>query len=497
MTTSGQILRAIDPSHGTELPGDFPIASATQTIQAVEQAAAAAAAYAELDGEQRGNFLQTVAAGIEDLGEAVIERAHLETSLSLARLRDERGRTLGQLRMFADLVRTGDWIDARIDPGDPLRTPRPRPDLRRMLIPIGPVAVFAASNFPLAFSVAGGDTAAALAAGCPVVVKAHPGHPGTSALVAGALQRAVERAGLPPGVFQLLHGHVETARSLVLAPELRAVAFTGSLRAGRALMDIAASRPDPIPVFAEMGSVNPVFVMPQTLAARGSAIGTAIAKAVVLGYGQFCTNPGLVAVCEGPGLQEFLAAMAAEVAATPPATLLTSAIRAAFVDAFSRQRSTPGVQQLARVQLTGSSRDGQESGGLLSTDAATLIANPHLADEVFGPSSLMVKCRDFPEMLQLARALTGQLTASLYAEPTEWPDAKPLITCLVQRAGRLIANNVPTGVEVAHAMQHGGPWPAASDSRSTSVGSAAILRFARPICYQDFPQECLPSALRG
>ncbi len=426
----------------------------------------------------------------------VIER---ETALPRGRLVGERGRTVNQLRMFAAVVRDGGYLDARIDRGDPGRTPAPRPDVRRMLQPLGPVAVFGASNFPLAFSVAGGDTASALAAGCPVVVKGHPAHPGTSELVARAITTAVKRVGLPAGVFSLLHGRSrELGARLVQHAAIKAVGFTGSLAGGRALFDLAAARPQPIPVFAEMGSVNPVFIMPGAMRTRSAAIAAGLGRSVSLGVGQFCTNPGLVFVVGEDGLEAFTASLARTLSQTPVGVMLHEGIWTDYIQRVALQRQLPGVTMIAggpAVPFPANGSCSVKPVGLL-TDLETYNSAPRLLEEVFGPVTVVIKCPDVAALETIAAALPGQLTATVHAEHEEAGDAATLARVLGERAGRVIFNGFPTGVEVCHAMHHGGPYPATTDARATSVGSAAIERFLRPVCYQDFPATLLPAELR-
>lgn len=460
-------------------------ATATEIDQAVSAAAAAAPAFAATSGAQRAAFLEKIADELVALGPTLLERAHAETSLPMPRLEGERGRTAGQLRLFASLVREGSWVDARIDPALPQRTPLPRPDLRRVLQALGPVAVFGASNFPLAFSVAGGDTASALAAGNPVIVKAHPAHPGTSDLAAQAIASAARACGLPAGVFSMVHGtSPEVSLALVRHPLLEAVGFTGSTRAGRALFDAAAARPRPIPVFAEMGSVNPVFLLPTALAERTAALADGLNTSFTLGVGQFCTKPGLVVGVASPAWTAFAETLAAKARAVPTAPMLHAGIK----DAFTR-----GVAALSDVEWL-------VQGGhahVARVDAATLLARPELAHELFGPFTLLVTARDAAELRTLANALEGQLTATLHGTEADLTAAADLISILSRKAGRIVINGFPTGVEVSPAMHHGGPYPASTDPRFTSVGTAAIQRFARPICYQNLPDSLLPDALKS
>lgn len=488
--------RAVDPSTGAALDPPFADAGPAEVDEAVGLAVAAFPAFRETSPETRAAFLEAVAARIEALGEALIDRAAAESGLPRPRLIGERARTTGQLRLFADVVRRGTWLDARIDPAMPERKPLPRADLRTRHIAVGPVAVFGASNFPLAFSVAGGDTASAFAAGCPVVVKGHPAHPGTSELVGRAIRAAVAECGLPEGVFSLLTGTTNAlGGALVGHPGIMAVGFTGSRAGGLALTRIAAARPVPIPVYAEMSSINPVFLMPAALEARAEALGAAFVGSLTLGAGQFCTNPGLVIAQAGPALDRFIAAARTAVEAAPAATMLTPGIHAAYVQGVAGLEGNTATEVVAR----GASGDGANTctAALFTVDSAAFLADPALAHEVFGASSVVIRCTDAADMLAVARGLEGQLTATLHLDEGDHEPARALLPVLEDRAGRILANGWPTGVEVCHAMVHGGPFPATSDPRSTSVGTLAIRRFLRPVCYQDLPDALLPDALKA
>lgn len=487
---------AVNPATGAGLDAAFHIATEAEVNRAVELAAQAFSPYRGLPAEARAKFLERIAEEIVELGDALLELANRETALPLPRLTGERGRTVGQLKMFAALLREGSWVEARIDHALPDRQPLPRPDLRRMLLPLGPVAVFGASNFPFAFSVAGGDTASALAAGCPVVVKAHPAHPGTSELVARAIGRAALVTGMPDGVFSMVHGMKETGLALVRHPKLEAVGFTGSLGAGRALYDAAAVRPKPIPVYAEMGSVNPVFVLPGALQERGEKIAEGLAQSVTLGVGQFCTNPGVVVGLQSEGLTGFLRTAADRLSAAAPGTMLYPHIQQAFTQGTERLKSAAGVRTEAEPQTAADATRTQANAMLFSTDAAHFLGQHDLREEVFGPASLVVACGTPDELESVANSLEGQLTATVHANAEDLKRYRGLIAILETKVGRLLFNGFPTGVEVSPAMQHGGPYPATSDSRTTSVGTAAILRFVRPLCYQDCPQELLPAELQ-
>lgn len=485
--------RAVEPATGGQIDPAYCEADEAEVDQALRLASEAFDAYRRAAPEDRAGFLREVAAQIESLGEELIERANRETALGVERLRGERGRTIAQLRLFADLVVEGSWVRARIDRAIPDRKPLPKPDLRRMLIPMGPVVVFGASNFPLAFSVAGGDTASALAAGCPVVVKAHPAHPGTSELVAIAINGAVKKTGMPAGVFSILHGRrPELSLWLVRHPMTAAVGFTGSLKAGRALFDAAAARPNPIPVYAEMGSVNPVFLLPGALAERGEQIAQGLKQSVTLGVGQFCTKPGVLVGIDADATRKFTGAMAELMKTASPAALLHAGVHSGYLEGLKQVSHVPGV----RVAATGSEPSTtQVIPTLFLTDADTFMAHERLGQELFGPSAVLVTTSSKEQMMRIARKLEGHLTATIHGTPQDLQDFSDLVDVLQQKVGRLIFNGFPTGVEVCPSMQHGGPYPATTDARTTSVGTAAIERFARPLCWQNFPQEALPPEL--
>ena len=493
--TTNETFRATDPSTNLAVEPPFAVSAPEHVAAACRLAAEAFDAFRETDPETRAAFLEAIADRIDALGDALVERAMLESGLPRARLTGERGRTSGQLRLFARVLRDGRWADVVIDPALPDRQPLPRPDLRQRRIALGPVAVFGASNFPLAFSVAGGDTASALAAGCPVVVKGHPAHPGTSAMVAGAIRDAVAACGLPEGVFSLLQGPSnELGGALVADPRIKAVGFTGSRAGGLALVAIANRRHEPIPVYAEMSSVNPVILFPVALAARAEALGTAYIGSLTMGSGQFCTNPGIVVALAGDDLDRFTAVATAALGTAEPQVMLTGGIHAAFDTGVARAGNHAAVETLARGAEPAGCNRGR--GALFATDAAAFIADPALAEEIFGAASLIVRCADFAEVARVLEAMEGQLTATLQIDPADHDLARPLLPILERKVGRILANGWPTGVEVAYAMVHGGPFPATSDARSTSVGAAAIERFLRPVCYQDLPDGLLPVMLR-
>ncbi|MBL9206971.1 MAG: aldehyde dehydrogenase (NADP(+)) [Opitutaceae bacterium] len=493
----GKRFRAANPATGQSIEPDFHEASLAEASAALEAAAIAFADTRVRSGADRARLLETMATEIEALGDELLQRAQAETGLPLARLTGERGRTCGQLRLFAQVVREGSWVDARIDPAQPARQPLPRADLRRMLVALGPVVVFGSSNFPLAFSAAGGDTASALAAGCPVVVKAHRAHPGTAELVATALQRAISACGFPPATYSLIHGGGSTLGiALVKHPATAAVGFTGSHAAGRALFDAAAARPHPIPVFAEMSSLNPLFVLPGAQAERAAAIAQGLLGSFTLGVGQFCTKPGLVFVTRGADTDAFLQKLAEVVRAAPCGTMLTSGIREAFLENRNRVTAVADVRVLATGSAPGRPERTEAEPSVATTSARTFLANPVLATEAFGPFTLVVVAEDAAELVACAQALEGQLTATVHGDADDLEASGALLDALERVAGRVVINGFPTGVEVCPAMNHGGPYPATTDVRFTSVGTAAILRFARPVCFQGYPDSLLPSALQ-
>ncbi len=494
---AGKTLRAISPLNSTPLPPTFHRAGAKEVDAVMELAEAAFETYRETTGEQRAAFLERMADEIMALGDDLITRAHQETGLPEARLTGERARTASQLNLFAQVIREGSWVDARIDTAIPDRQPQPKPDLRRMLIPIGPVIVFGSSNFPLAFSVAGGDTASALATGNPVVVKAHSGHPGTSELVGAAVRRAVVAGNLPAGVFSMLHGAGKIiGTALVRHPVARAVGFTGSRAAGRALFDAAAARPEPIPVFAEMSSLNPVFILPAALRGQTAKISEGLRASVTMGVGQFCTKPGLVFGLQSAGFDQFQKTLGQAFENVAPATMLHAGICESYHQGLVRASKLSGVKLLARAKETPDARKTHGEPVLVSTNAKIFRKHPELAEEVFGPFAVLISAQTMSELEDIAENLEGQLTATVHGTPDDLQQAKRLLQILERKAGRLLVNGFPTGVEVCPAMNHGGPYPATTDVRFTSVGTAALYRFVRPICYQNFPASLLPDALK-
>jgi alpha-ketoglutaric semialdehyde dehydrogenase len=492
----GSGFRAVNPANGVELEPVFHSATTVDIDGAVNLAKTAFPILAGIGGCQRAIFLRRIADGLAADGAIIVERAHLETGLPLPRLQGELGRTTGQLRLFAEVLDEGSWVNARIDEADRERKPLPRPDIRSMLRPLGPVAVFGASNFPLAFSVAGGDTASALAAGNPVIVKAHPAHPGTSELAGKVIQKAVLECGLPPGVFSLVFdAGIEVGVSLAKHPGVKAIAFTGSASGGQALMRLAAERPEPIPCYAEMGSTNPLFILPRAMRERAAQLAQGLQTSFTLGSGQFCTKPGLVFVPKDHN-EEFVRMLHSGVDALAPHRMLTHGIAAKYNDAVQRRVGE------GRAKLIAGTCDAAEQGYAASravvfeASLADFVAHPALAEEVFGPATLLVHYGAESDLLVAAKNLRGHLTATIHGTEEDLAGAQELIRVLETKVGRILFNGFPTGVEVCHAMVHGGPFPATSDGRSTSVGTQAILRFVWPICYQDFPDAALPPELQ-
>lgn len=488
---------AFNPATDTEIPlPSFGMGGVAEVDRAAELASDAFDIFRSTSPSTRAAFLESIADNILEIGDELIERAHSESGLPMARLQGERARTVGQLRLFAQVVRDGHHLRATIDTAQPQRQPAARSDLRMLKMPLGPVAVFGASNFPLAFSVAGGDTASALAAGAPVIVKAHSAHLGTSELVGRAIQRAVQQHQLPEGVFSLLFGAGRSlGEALVAHPAIKAVGFTGSRAGGLALVSIANARTEPIPVYAEMSSINPVFLLPGALKERGGAIGRAFVDSLTLGAGQFCTNPGLVIAIDSPGLDEFISSACAALSDKSAQTMLTSGIHGAYCASTDNVAAVAGVRRIAQGQAAVNQANAAQAL-LFSTTAQNFIASPELESEMFGPASVVVRCRDIGEALEVAESLEGQLTATLQLSAEDHGTAKRLLRVLERKAGRIVVSGFPTGVEVCQSMVHGGPFPSTSNAMFTSVGATAIDRFLRPVCYQDLPDELLPEALK-
>lgn len=487
------LLRSVDAATGESLPRAYLEATEEEVDAAAAAAMRAFPTYRALPASRRAEFLDAIAAEIDALDDDFVATVCRETALPPGRIQGERARTSAQMRLFATVLRRGDFHGARIDLPLPHRTPLPRTDIRQCRIGVGPVAVFGASNFPLAFSTAGGDTAAALAAGCPVVFKAHTGHMMTAEAVAHAVLRAAERTGMPQGVFNMVYGGTVGAW-LVKHPAIQAVGFTGSLRGGRALCDLAAARPQPIPVFAEMSSINPVVVLPQALQARGAQVAEELAASVLLGAGQFCTNPGLVIGLRSPAFDAFVQRLCRAVDQAAPQTLLNAGGLAHYGHGVQAMLAHRGVVRLAGGEQAGAQARAQ----VFKADASLLVqGDPLLQEEIFGPATVVVEVADRPELLRALQALRGQLTATLIGETDELAAAADLVALLQDKVGRVLVNGYPTGVEVCDAMVHGGPYPATSDARGTSVGSLAIDRFLRPVCFQNVPDALLPDALKN
>ncbi len=493
---NGEWVEGSDTFYSTPATGEpYPFSRATPELadRAAEVAAEAFLDYGYLPRHKRAELLETIATQLEKSGDEITHHAECESGLPAARLQGELARTTGQLRQFAQHIAAGDYLDRRTSSPLPDRQPLPRPDLRLMMRPLGPVVVFGASNFPLAFSTAGGDTASALAAGCPVIVKGHPAHPATGEAVAAAILAALRESGAPLGTFGFLQdsGH-EVARALVRHPRVKAVAFTGSLKAGRSLFDLCAARPEPIPFFGELGSINPNFVLPVALASRGSELAAGWAASLALGAGQFCTSPGVVFLQNGEAADRFAEQTTQALAGVEAQTMLTDGIADCFETNAERFEAIDGV-----TKLLGNPTEGRAATPYLyETTAATWRATPELAEEVFGPLGLIIRVSSADELLEIADSLNGQLTATLHLEEADEALAARLLPILEQKAGRVLANGFPTGVEVDAAMMHGGPYPASTNPATTSVGTLAIRRFLRPVCYQNLPERLIPPDLR-
>jgi NADP-dependent aldehyde dehydrogenase len=486
----------VNPATGEKMEPAFYSATPQQIDDAVAKATASFYTYASLPGKDRATFLRKIAANLSELGGAIVERANLETGLPLPRLQGELARTTGQLALFAQVVEEGSWVDARIDEADPERKPIPKPDVRSMSKSLGPVAVFGASNFPLAFSVAGGDTASALAAGCPVIVKAHPAHPGTSELVGRAIQRAVKESDLPEGVFSILFdAGIEVGVALVKHPGIKAVAFTGSQNAGKALMHLAAGRDEPIPCYSEMGSTNPLFILPGAMKERREALAKGLQASFTLGSGQFCTKPGLVF---GPAeeMERFTEQLRDGVSTMSQQGMLTPGIAAKYNEAIAERTKGGKAQLVAGADTVVDEKIAAGAATLFRVTLKDFLGHETLEEEIFGPTTLLIQYGEKDELVAAAERLHGHLTATVHGTEEDIAAAGELIRVLQTKVGRILFNGYPTGVEVCHAMVHGGPYPATSDSRTTSVGTKAIHRFVRPVCYQDFPDAALPVELR-
>lgn len=488
--------KTFNPKTNTENEIVYTEATSEEIQEATHLASEAFKEFRAVSGTKKAAFLNAIADEILALDDELVQTYMSETGLPEGRAKGERGRTVGQLRTFATLVEEGSWVEARIDPAQPDRTPMPRVDLRKMLVPIGPIVVFGASNFPLAYSTAGGDTASAFASGCPVIVKSHPMHAGTGELVASAIHKAAEKTGMPNGVFSNLNSSgIEVGQELVKHPKVKGVGFTGSIRGGRALLDLASKRPEPIPVFAEMGSINPVVILPKALEEKANSLAKTYAGSITLGTGQFCTNPGLILGIKSEGLTNFIETLSSEIVTIAPQCMLHPNIHSAYSTNKARVQAQKNVQTKANIDEAVAENYAQQA--VATVDGKTFLENNTLHEEVFGPFSLVVQCENATELEEIAANLEGQLTGTVISEQNEVSDYDNIINALSDRVGRIIFNGVPTGVEVAPAMLHGGPYPASTDSRFTAVGRDAIKRWVRPFSYQDWPNELLPNELKN
>ena len=492
----GKSFKTFNPQLNLENENSFLEATSEEINEAVTLAKNAYREFSKTSGSKKADFLNTIADEILALDDELIQTYCSETGLPEGRAMGERGRTIGQLRAFAELVSEGSWVEATIDTAIPDRVPIPKPDLRKMLIPLGPVVVFGASNFPLAYSTAGGDTAAAFAAGCPVIVKSHPMHAGTGELVASAIVRAARKTNMPNGVFSNLNSSgIEVGVELVQHPQVKAVGFTGSIRGGRALFDLASKREEPIPVFAEMGSVNPVVILPEATKHRGMQLAKTYAGSITLGSGQFCTNPGLLLGIKGEGLTAFIEQLSDEIIKIEPSCMLHPNIIGAFEGNKQKAVSQGGLQVIA--SFNSDVKENYARQTITTVEGNTFLENTTLHQEVFGPYSIVVQCEDAKQLELIISKLEGQLTGTIIAEDRELSKYTPIIDALQNRVGRLIYNGVPTGVEVCPSMQHGGPYPSSTDSRFTAVGIHSIKRWVRPVSYQDWPDSLLPDELKN
>lgn len=488
--------KTFNPQLNIENEQVYVEATPEEINKAVTLAANAYKTFRITSGEQKSAFLNAIADEILALDDELVKIYCSETGLPEGRAKGERGRTVGQLRSFANLVLEGSWVEATIDTALPGRTPIPKPDIRKLLVPIGPVVVFGASNFPLAYSTAGGDTAAALAAGCTVIVKSHPMHAGTGELVASAIIKAAEKTGMPNGVFSNLNSSgIEVGVQLVKHPEVKAVGFTGSIRAGRALYDLAAQREEPIPVFAEMGSINPVIILPEALKKRGESLAKTYAGSITLGTGQFCTNPGLLLGIKGEELTHFINHLSEEIIKIEPSCMLHPNIIGAYESNKQKVISQSGLNIVADYNSDIKSNYARQT--ITTVEGITFLENTTLHQEVFGPFSMVVQCENLQQLETIISKLEGQLTGTIIAEEDEILKGFKVVEALQNRVGRIIYNGVPTGVEVCPSMHHGGPYPASTDSRFTAVGIHSIKRWVRPFSYQDWPNNLLPNELKN
>ena len=496
LSAEGEVcFHTINPKLNVENPTSFVEATQEEIEQAAQLAWKAFRTFRKVPGKQRALFLNAIADEILALDNELVDMYTSESGLPEGRAVGERGRTVFQLRSFAELVSNDDWRENTFDAADPDRKPLPKEDLRKTLIPMGPVAVFGASNFPLAYSTAGGDTASALAAGCPVIVKSHPMHAGTSELVASAIIKAAEKTGMPNGVFSSINGGVEAGVTLVKHPRVKAVGFTGSITGGRALFDLASQREEPIPVFAEMGSINPVVITPKAIERRSGEIARTYAGSITLGTGQFCTNPGLLLTIKNEYTQDFIKKLAQETINIAPQCMLHPNIKKGYEKKGADLIAQQGVEVVAKIE--GDLQVNYAASQIATVSGEDFLTNPKIHQEVFGPFSLVVQCKDEKELNQVIEGLEGQLTGTLIAEKDDDLDLPEIVDAMQNRVGRMIYNGVPTGVEVCPSMQHGGPYPASTDARFTAVGTHSIKRWVRPVSYQSFPQELLPVYLKS
>jgi len=497
LSANGNITyKTFNPQTNTENEIIFTEATSEEISEAVNLAAEAFKKYSKISGKKKATFLNAIADEILALDDELINMYMSESGLPEGRAKGERTRTIWQLRTFANLLEEGSWVEARIDPAQPDRKPNPRVDLRKMLVPMGPIVVFGASNFPLAYSTAGGDTASALAAGCPVIVKSHPMHAGTGELVASAIIKAVQKTGMPNGVFSNLNSSgIEVGQQLVEHPNVKAVGFTGSIRGGRALFDIAAKRKEPIPVFAEMGSINPVVLLPKALDEKAEKWAKTYANSITLGTGQFCTNPGLILGIKSDSLTKFIQILSEEIVTISPQCMLHPNIHQSFQKNKTNAQSQAHVQTVANIDSAVAENYAQQA--VATVDGTTFLENTTLHEEVFGPFSLVVQCENVSQLEKIIANLEGQLTGTIISEDNEAQQHSAIVNALSERVGRIIFNGVPTGVEVVPAMQHGGPYPSSTDSRFTAVGRDSIKRWVRPFSYQDFPNNLLPDELKN
>jgi NADP-dependent aldehyde dehydrogenase len=496
LVSTGKItFKTFNPQTNLENETLFYEASIVEINKAAELASAAFKTFRSISGAKKSEFLNEIANQIEALGDDLIKTYCTESGLPEGRALGERGRTIFQLRTFANLVKEGSWVEAVIETEDVTRQPIPKVDIRKMLVPLGPVVVFGASNFPLAYSTAGGDTAAAFAAGCPVIVKSHPMHAGTGELVASAIIKAAEKTGMPNGVFSNLNSSgIEVGVALIQHPEVKAVGFTGSIRGGRALYDMAAKRPEPIPVFAEMGSVNPVVLLPNAAKLKGTDWAKTYAGSITLGSGQFCTNPGLILGIKSDDLSNFIQVLSEEIVKIEPSCMLHPNIIGAYESNKAKMLTQKGIQTTAVIEKDVSKNYGRQI--ITTVEGATFLANTNLHQEVFGPFSMVVQCENTSQLEEIISHLEGQLTGTILAE-NELQNYSEIVDALQNRVGRIIFNGVPTGVEVCPAMVHGGPYPASTDSRFTAVGTESIKRWVRPFSYQSWPNKLLPNELKN